>query len=94
MGSFSADSNHKTLEQSSTGNILNSSNKTRNFWILDSGATDHVCTILSTFTTYKNIKLILINLPNGNHVYAEYSGTVVFNEKKILKMFCMCLRTT
>ena len=58
-----------------------------NFWILDSGATDHVCIVLSAFTTYKNIKLILISLPNGNHVYAEYSGTIIFNNKFHLKDF-------
>ena len=40
-----------------------------------------MCIILSAFTTYKSIKPILINLPNGNHVYVEYSGTVVFNNK-------------
>jgi len=83
VGSFSADPNHKTLEQSSIGNIvLNSANKTEFFWILDSGAIDHVCIALSSFTTYRNIKPILINLPKGNHVFVEYSGTVIFNKKK------------
>ena len=86
VGSFSADPNHKAFEQSSTGNtILNSAIKNENFWILDSRATDHVCTVLSAFTAYRKIKLILINLPNGNHVYAEYSGTVTFNKKFFLK---------
>jgi len=82
VGSFSAYPNHKALKQSSTGNtILNFAIKTEIFWILDSGATNHACTILSAFTAYRKIKPILINLPNGNHVYVEYSGTVIFNKK-------------
>jgi len=48
---------------------------------MDLGATDHVCVSLSNFISYKPIKLVPINLPNGHHVLYEYSSTVVFNKK-------------
>jgi len=64
VGSFSADPNAHEL--SSTGkHSFSSLNHSHNSWIVDFGATDHVCTILSTFTSYKTIKPVLINLPNG-----------------------------
>jgi len=55
-------------ERSPTSNILTLNNlqHDRNYWILDSGATDHVCSSLSEFTSYKSIKPIPISLPNGH----------------------------
>ncbi|XP_068475146.1 uncharacterized protein [Phaseolus vulgaris] len=35
----------------------------------------------TAFTFYKTIKPVLINLPNGQHVFANYSRTVVFTNK-------------
>ncbi|CAJ2645067.1 unnamed protein product [Trifolium pratense] len=35
-------------------------------WILDSGATDHVCASLSLFTAYKEVSPIPVKLPNGS----------------------------
>jgi len=66
-----------------TSNILtlNSSKHGRNYWILDSKTIDHVCCSLSEFTSYKSIKTIPISLPNGHHVFAKYSRTVIFNPK-------------
>jgi len=49
-------------------------------WILDIGAADHVCVSLSNFFSYKTIKPIPINLPDGYHVLANYSSTIVFNQ--------------
>jgi len=67
VGSLTAD-NHKIIERSPTGNILtlNSSQHGKNYWILDSGAIDQVCSSLSEFTSYKNIKPIPISLHNGH----------------------------
>jgi len=65
-------------DQPSTGNL---SIKTNSCWVLDSEATDHVYVSLSNFISYKPIKPIPINLLNGHHVLAEYSGTIVFNKK-------------
>ncbi|XP_019435227.1 PREDICTED: uncharacterized protein LOC109341724 [Lupinus angustifolius] len=44
-----------------------------------SGATNHVCHSLSLYQNFKRIKPLLITLPNGNQVIANYSGTVVFS---------------
>ena len=78
VGSFSTHSTHQVTDQPSTGNL---SIKTNSCWVLDSEATDHVYVSLSNFISYKPIKPIPINLLNGHHVLAEYSGTIVFNKK-------------
>ena len=50
-----------------------------NSWIIDSGATDHICTSLHHFISYKRITPIYINLPNSSTVSAHYTGTVAFH---------------
>jgi len=45
------------------------------------GATNNVCTNLSAFTHYTKITPVLINLPNGQNVFAHYSGLVKFSDK-------------
>jgi len=47
-----------------------------NSWIIDSGATHHICSSLTYFTSYHRINPIFIKLPNGNQVTANYSGSV------------------
>jgi len=81
--SFSADYSHKVVDPSSTSKLLSCNNLQylKSCWILDSGATDHICISLANFVSYKCIKPVLINLPNGNKVFANYSGTVVLNCK-------------
>jgi len=53
-------------------------------WIIDSGATDHICSSLSHFTSYHQINLISVKLPNGNEVFANYSGSVFTNQDHVL----------
>ncbi|XP_052477253.1 uncharacterized protein LOC128032616 [Gossypium raimondii] len=50
------------------------------YWIVDTGATDHITHSLSSFTFYKRIKPIFVTLPNGSKVAAHFSGTVIFND--------------
>jgi len=45
-------------------------------WILDSGATDNVCSSLTHFTSYHQINPIIVKLLNGNQVIANYSKSV------------------
>lgn len=45
-------------------------------WILDSGASDHVCPNLQHFSTYKKISPIPVKLPNGEIILAQNSGTI------------------
>jgi len=80
VGFFTVDTKHKN---SPTGNTIISNLYTniKGSWILDSEVTDHVCTCLSDFTSYKSIKPVLISLPNGHRFYTNYSGTVAFSNK-------------
>ena len=47
-------------------------------WILDSGATDHVSSLLHNFSSYISISPMVVKLPNGQHVTATHSGIVRF----------------
>ena len=53
-------------------------------WIIDSGATDHICSSLSHFTSYHQINPISVKLRNGNQVFANYSGSVFINQDHVL----------
>jgi len=53
-------------------------------WIIDSCATDHICSSLSHFTLYHQINPISAKLANGNQVIANYSGSVFINQDHIL----------
>jgi len=46
-------------------------------WILDSGATDHICPFKSLFQNLKPISPISIQLPNQNSIIAKFSSTIV-----------------
>ncbi|XP_068475074.1 uncharacterized protein [Phaseolus vulgaris] len=80
VGSFTVDDNHKD-SPNGNANVLNFYTTIKGSWILDSGATDHVCTCLSEFTSYKSSKPVLISLPNGHSFYTSYSGTVAFSNR-------------
>ena len=56
-----------------------SNGKNSNIWILDTGATDHICFDISLFLDHKNIVPIPVNLPNGSQVVASIAGTVVLS---------------
>ncbi|XP_058774395.1 uncharacterized protein LOC131648677 [Vicia villosa] len=45
------------------------------FWIVDSGASDHICGSISWFQSYIAIPLIHVRLPNGHFLLSKYSGT-------------------
>jgi hypothetical protein len=47
-------------------------------WIIDSGASHHICATLSWFQSYSEITPMIIKLPNGNHVTTKFVGTIVF----------------
>nr|KYP57023.1 Retrovirus-related Pol polyprotein from transposon TNT 1-94 [Cajanus cajan] len=53
-------------------------------WILDSGATDHVSSSLTNFSSYITINPIVVKLPTGQHLVATHSGTVKFTESFFL----------
>lgn len=47
-----------------------------NFWIVDSGANDHVCSSLHWFSSYYKIKPINVHLPNCSVVVTGYTGII------------------
>ncbi|XP_004516485.1 uncharacterized protein [Cicer arietinum] len=52
-------------------------------WILDTGATNHVCYYDSIFQSLKGIKHVRIRLPNGCTIITELAGTDNLSQKRI-----------
>lgn len=48
-------------------------------WLLDSGANDHIYFFRSWFTSFYQIKLIKVHLPNGNLVLGHCAGNIHFS---------------
>ncbi|XP_004515732.1 uncharacterized protein [Cicer arietinum] len=48
-------------------------------WIMDTGATDHVCFSANMFQSIKRIQPVSIKLPNGSLIIAQFVGTIFFN---------------
>jgi len=58
-------------ERKSTQNV-----KGNALWVLDTGATNHVTCLSNIFISFRKIKPLKINLPNGTFVKANYAGSV------------------
>ncbi|PNY15324.1 pectin acetylesterase [Trifolium pratense] len=58
---------------------LSCHNVTLGSWIIDSGASHHICASLHWFHSYNEITPMTIKLPNGNHVTTKITGTIVFS---------------
>lgn len=71
-----------SLEKSESGIISASSSFSTSClrsWIIDSGASDHICSSLNCFKTYAPIKLASVKLPKGNSAVAKFVGTIKFS---------------
>lgn len=69
---------HSPIENSGSSQIpilLCSMHITSPFWIIDSGANDHVCSSLHWFSSYHQIQHVSVFLPNGSIVEANHAGT-------------------
>ncbi|MCH85256.1 retrovirus-related Pol polyprotein from transposon TNT 1-94, partial [Trifolium medium] len=55
-----------------------------NTWILDSGATDHVCPFLDLFINKKHISPLPVKLPNGSLVTADMVGDIQVTSQILL----------
>lgn len=53
-------------------------------WILDTGATDHVCQSRTNFQCLRKIKPVLVRLPDGSQMTAHMAGTIVFSTQLFL----------
>jgi histone deacetylase 1/2 len=63
----------------STSQALPNTGKHPNLWILDTRATNHISFHLANFTSYQSIVPISVSLPNGSHLTASVSGTIVIS---------------
>jgi hypothetical protein len=73
-------SSHSTNHiQTSQVNVTNSGTSVVQ-WVLDTGATDHICPTKSLFTKLYKINPISITLPNSDYVLAACSGRIVVGQ--------------
>ena len=57
----------------------------RDYWIIDSGVTNHICTSLRWFIKHEKITLVNVNLPNSSIIIARHVGIVKLNESLVIK---------
>jgi hypothetical protein len=74
--------NHITTNSGIICTIPHSSDSTR--FILDTGATDHVCHSIQYFQCLKEITPMNLKLPNGSIVSTCFAGTIVFDQNFFL----------
>lgn len=75
-----ASSNQVVVGHPSTGNTYHCMHSSSNgSWIIDSGATDHICSSVKWFHSHKKIIPITVRLPNGQCLVANHSGTIYFS---------------
>ncbi|MCH79609.1 retrovirus-related Pol polyprotein from transposon TNT 1-94 [Trifolium medium] len=48
-------------------------------WIIDSGASDHICSSITYFASYHEIDPVQVKMANGSISYAKIAGTVQFS---------------
>ena len=73
---------HSSGHVSQTGilSVISCSIKTNcDFWLLDSGANDHMCSSLSSFSSFYKIKPTYVNSPNGTSVIVDHAGNISFS---------------
>lgn len=61
-----------------------SSSKIHASWLVDSGATDHICQTLRMFDSYDTIKPFTVRLSNGISVLSNIAGTVKIMDNFVL----------
>jgi len=59
-------------------------NFTLSSWIIDSGASDHICGNLKWFHSYNEIAPIYIKLPTGHFTIAKQFGTIKFSQNFVI----------
>ena len=77
----------KTLQASSQKTMMNHlglSPISSQYWILDSGATDHIVSSLKKLTCNKNGSMISVLLPNGEKARISSTGSIPLNSHYIL----------
>ena len=79
--SLNQNSTQPSTSQTNSGNYSALSIKSATVnWILDSGATNHICCSLSSFSSYHSITPVIIKLPNGSQVSASIADIIIFSK--------------
>lgn len=77
--------NNKQPDANLNNHVVSSIHKLSNtltlpsIWVLDSGASDHVCPHLHSFINLFKIKPISVCFPNSSNLLAYYCGTIQFS---------------
>ncbi|PNX95813.1 retrovirus-related Pol polyprotein from transposon TNT 1-94 [Trifolium pratense] len=66
----------RNIASSSSNDKQGMNSSQSNTWILDSGATDHVCNSLQLFINHRQIPSLLVKLPNGNYISTTMVGDI------------------
>jgi hypothetical protein len=80
------------IQHHQTGIAYSLSNSTYGSWIIDSGASDHICSSLSFYDTYHAITPIQVKMANGSISYAKFSGTVKLFDQLVVHNCATCAR--
>ncbi|XP_019164261.1 PREDICTED: uncharacterized protein LOC109160421 [Ipomoea nil] len=78
--SVEAPSEGRTTSNPSLNVVMN----TDDFWIVDSGATDHITCSLDYFDAYERVQGISVKLPNGEIVSVTHIGQIRLNQNILL----------
>lgn len=70
---------HSSMNHQNTSIEPGTIDPAKDYWILDSGATDHVTHSKKYFTSFRRINPINVSLPDGSIVVANFSGTIEFS---------------
>lgn len=54
-------------------------------WVIDSGATDHICNNLKLFDSIHDMKPVTVRLPNGSSVVATMAGHIRLSDDLFLR---------
>jgi len=78
---FSTPSGHTRNGKHNTSSIfsLTCHSFALNSWIIDSGASDHICGNIQWFHSYNEITPMDIKLPIGQYAIAKHAGTIKFS---------------
>nr|KYP45328.1 hypothetical protein KK1_033114 [Cajanus cajan] len=79
------DSEYVSTEGINTYTRCYSVKSSNNVWILDFGASDHICSSMEWFVSSKKIQPVSVQLPNGNMVKAHFAGIVNISPSIVLQ---------
>jgi hypothetical protein len=70
--------------QGNTNAAYSYSHSSYGAWIIDSGASDHICSNITLFDDYHDITPIQVKMPNGTIAYAKQAGSVKLSDNFVV----------